>query len=104
MRLIKLGIVVERTALASPAQNGKLERMHRVMKAEVASPPEATMLAQQRALTRFRREYNDERPHEALDLTTPASRYQRSARAYPGKLSAMESVPTSRRGGSTQAA
>lgn len=90
VRLIKLGIVVERTALASPAQNGKLERMHRVMKAEVASPPEATMAAQQRALARFRREYNDERPHEALDLTTPASRYQPSARAYPGHVSSME--------------
>jgi putative transposase len=90
VRLIKLGIVVERTALASPSQNGKLERMHRVMKAEVASPPEATMTAQQRALERFRREYNDERPHEALGLVTPASCYQPSPRTYLGHVPEIE--------------
>jgi len=90
VRLIKLGIVVERTALASPSQNGKLERMHRVMKAEVASPPEATMTAQQRALERFRREYNDERPHEALGLVTPASCYEPSPRTYLGHVPEIE--------------
>lgn len=90
VRLIKLGITVERTDVASPAQNGRLERMHRVMKAETASPPQATMVAQQRALDRFRDEYNDERPHEALDMQPPAALYRPSRRAYPDQLPEIE--------------
>jgi len=90
VRLIRLGIVVERTDVASPAQNGRLERMHRVMKAEAASPPEETLKAQQRVLDRFRREYNEERPHEAIGLAVPASLYQPSPRAYPGQLPEIE--------------
>lgn len=90
VRLIRLGIIVERTAVSSPAQNGRLERMHRVMKAEVASPPQATMRAQQEALDRFRGEYNDDRPHEAIGQQVPASLYRPSPRTYPGFLPEVE--------------
>ena len=90
VRFLRLGIHVERTAPASPAQNGKLERMHRVLKQEAASPPADTMAAQQVVLDRFRREYNDERPHEAIGMQVPASVYRPSQRPYPGRVPEIE--------------
>jgi putative transposase len=42
------------------------------------------------AFNRFRPEYNDERPHEALDMKTPASLYQPSRRQFPAKLTPVE--------------
>lgn len=84
--LIKLGIVVERIQPGHPEQNGRLERLHRTLKAETASPPAATRRAQQRAFDRFRREYNQERPHEALGQSTPESCYSVSPRAYPARV------------------
>src|SRR6267143_4356259 len=75
---IKLGIVPERIAAGHPEQNGRHERMHRTLKQETASPPAANTRAQQRAFNHFRREYNEERPHEALGMRTPAEVYEPS--------------------------
>jgi putative transposase len=83
---MKLGIVPERIAAGHPEQNGRHERMHRTMKQETASPPEANPHAQQRAFHRFRREYNEERPHEALGMQTPSAVYTPSPRAYPARV------------------
>jgi transposase InsO family protein len=83
---MKLGIVPERIAAGHPEQNGRHERMHRTLKQETASPPAANRRAQQRAFDRFRREYNEERPHEALALETPSAVYTRSARSYPARV------------------
>ena len=83
---MKLGIVPERIAAGHPEQNGRHERMHRTMKQETASPPEANPHAQQRAFHRFRREYNQERPHEALGMQTPSAVYTPSPRAYPARV------------------
>jgi Integrase core domain len=83
---MKLGIVPERIAAGHPEQNGRHERMHRTLKQETASPPAATRRAQQRALDRFRREYNEERPQEALDLGTPSAVYTLSPREYPRRV------------------
>lgn len=83
---MKLGIVPERIAAGHPEQNGRHERMHRTLKQETASPPAANWRAQQRAFDRFRREYNEERPHEALDMQTPAAVYTPSQRAYPPRV------------------
>ena len=83
---MKLGIVPERIAAGHPEQNGRHERMHRTLKQETASPPAANRRAQQRAFDRFRREYNEERPHEALALETPSAVYTRSARPYPARV------------------
>jgi len=60
--------------------------MHSTLKAETARPPRASFRAQQRSFETFRREYNHERPHEALGYDTPASRYEPSRRPYPGQL------------------
>lgn len=80
---IRLGITHERIEPGRPDQNGRHERMHRTLKAETASPPAANMVAQQLAFDLFRREYNNERPHEALEQRTPASLYAPSPRLYP---------------------
>jgi putative transposase len=80
---LKLGIQPIRTEPASPEQNGAHERFHRTLKAETGKPPAGNCNAQQRRFNRFRAIYNDERPHEALDQATPASRYRRSPRRYP---------------------
>jgi putative transposase len=83
---IKLGITPERIPPGKPQQNGRHERMHRTLKAEVANPPAATLKEQQERFDRFRREFNQDRPHEALGLKTPASFYVRSSRSYPCPL------------------
>jgi transposase InsO family protein len=83
---MKLGIVPERIAAGHPEQNGRHERMHGTLKQETASPAAANRRAQQRAFDRFRCEYNEERPHEALGQQTPSSVYWPSARAYPERV------------------
>lgn len=83
---IKLGIRPERIAPGKPQQNGRHERMHKTLKAEATKPPARTMAAQQLAFDRFRRIYNDERPHESLAMKAPWTAYDRSSRRYPIKL------------------
>jgi len=79
---LRLGIRVEFTRRACPQDNGAHEQMHRVYKAEVASPPAATPRGQQWRTTRWVAYYNQQRPHEALALQVPASRYRASPRRY----------------------
>jgi transposase InsO family protein len=83
---MKLGIAPERIKPGHPEQNGRHERMHRTLKAETAKPPAADRRAQQKAFDRFRQQFNEERPHEALQLKTPASCYQSSPRIYPDRI------------------
>jgi transposase InsO family protein len=83
---IKLGIVPERIAAGHPEQNGRHERMHRTLKQEAAQPPAANRREQQRALDRFRQEYNQVRPHEALGMQTPAALYEPSRRKFPAQV------------------
>ena len=81
---LQLGIRVERIAPGKPQQNGRHERMHRTLKADV--PPQANIHRQQAAFDTWRREFNDERPHEALGLRPPAMVYAASLRRYPRRL------------------
>ncbi len=60
--------------------------MHRTLKQETACPPARSMAAQQRKFDEFRREFNEERPHEALGMKRPAELYRRSARSMPNKI------------------
>jgi putative transposase len=87
---IKLGIVPERIEPGKPQQNGRHERMHRTLKDDVANKPEVNRQAQQLAFDRFRHEYNDVRPHEALLQQTPSSRYTTSRRVMPAALTSPE--------------
>jgi len=87
---IRLGIYPELIEPGHPEQNGRHERMHRTLKRHTAWPPAATHRAQQRRFNAFRIEYNEERPHEALDQRTPASCYRRSERELPARLPEIE--------------
>ena len=60
--------------------------MHRTLKRETARPPEADHGAQQARFDGWRREFNRERPHEALGQRTPASLYAPSARPFPAQV------------------
>jgi transposase InsO family protein len=82
---IQLGILPERIEPGQPQQNGRHERFHRTLKEQTASPPAADLAAQQRAFDRFRADYNDRRPHEALEQTPPAKHYEPSSRRMPDR-------------------
>jgi transposase InsO family protein len=83
---IRLGIIPERIEKGRPEQNGRHERMHRTLKRSVVVPPAASARSQQARFAAFCREYNGERPHEALQQQTPASVYRPSTRPFPERL------------------
>ena len=83
---MKLGIVPERIQPAHPEQNGRHERMHLTLQQETMSPMAANRRAQQRRFDEFRSEYNEQRPHQALDMRTPASCYTSSPRSFPARV------------------
>lgn len=83
---LQLGIRPERILPGHPEQNGAHEQFHAVLKADTTRPPARTAAAQQRRFGRFRREYNEDRPHQALDHATPATHYRPSPRRLPARL------------------
>lgn len=83
---LKLGIVHQRITLGHPEQNGRHERMHRTLKAETARPPAVDHPQQQERFDTFQKEYNEERPHAALEGKPPASLYRASARTLPVRI------------------
>jgi transposase InsO family protein len=87
---IRLGILPERIAPGHPEQNGSHEQFHRVLKAETTRPPAPHCAAQQQRFRRFVREYNEERPHDALGNEPPATRYEASRRPFPRALPPLE--------------
>jgi putative transposase len=87
---IRLGIQHQRIQPSSPQQNGQHERMHRTMKAEATKPPRSSITTQQREFNRFKKEFNNIRPHEALGGKTPSSLYKLSPRKYSGKIEPYE--------------
>ena len=87
---VRLGILPERIRPGHPEENGVHERMHLTLKQETAAPPKASVPAQQEAFDRFQREFNDERPHESLDMHTPSELYRPSERMFPSKLPEIE--------------
>lgn len=82
----RLGIRAERIEPGKPQQNGRHERMHLTLKQQTANPPASTFRKQQERFDAFQEVYNEVRPHEALDMQTPASIYVRSARDYPDEV------------------
>lgn len=87
---VRLGILPELIEPGKPQQNGRHERMHRTLKAETTRPAAGSLAAQQRKFNTFREEFNNERPHEALDMQTPACLYRSSTREMPAKLPPFE--------------
>jgi transposase InsO family protein len=83
---IELGILPVFSDPAHPEQNGRHERMHRDLKAACAKPSAYDLKAQQRRLNSFVKEYNHIRPHEALNMKTPAFVHDFSTRPFPEKI------------------
>jgi len=81
---LRLGISIERIKPGHPQQNGRHERMHRTLKQETTRPPGMNALQQQARFDDFCREFNEERPHEAIAMKYPAELYQPSPRLYQG--------------------
>lgn len=84
--LVRLGVMPIVIEPGRPDQNGRHERFHETLKAETASPPSGSIPAQQVAFNRFQNVYNEERPHEALGMKTPAEVYELSTRQMPSTL------------------
>lgn len=84
---LQLGIDVRHGRPAHPQTQGKVERLHRTLAADLLQPVRFPDLATcQQAIDGWRDEYNLERPHEAWALAVPASRYQPSLRPFPRVL------------------
>lgn len=89
--LMRLGIRVSYSRIGHPQTNGKDERFHRTLKTELLSfQTFYDLVHAQREFDRWRNIYNHERPHEALGMQTPISRYYPGKRAYPDQLPDLE--------------
>ncbi len=92
--LVRLGIRVSFSAPAHPQTNGKDERFHRSLKAEVLNGRAWTGPAQlQPAFDTWREIYNHVRPHESLGMAVPEERYRPSSRPFPDVLPPIEYGP-----------
>jgi len=92
--LMRLGIRVTHGRPYHPQTQGKDERFHRTLKAEVLDANSFRDLdACQRAFDDWRHVYNHERPHEAVGLEPPVARYRLSPRVFPETLPAIEYGP-----------
>src|ERR1700684_1740120 len=81
---LRLGIGIERIKPGHPQQNGRHERMHLTLKKEATKPACANFLQQQARFDQFIRVFNQQRPHQALNMKYPAELYQPSPRSYTG--------------------
>lgn len=88
--LLKVGVLPEYIDPGKPQQNGRHERFHLTLKQDTALPPSASLRAQQRRFDAFRREYNQERPHESLGMLPPALMHRPSYRAFPSRVTSPE--------------
>lgn len=92
--LIQLGIELTHSRPRHPQTNGKDERFHRTLQAEVISRHQLRDLEHaQRQFDAWRPQYNHRRPHEALQMATPSQRYRSSQRSFPGSLPPIEYQP-----------
>ena len=81
---LRLGIQIERIKPGHPEQNGRHERMHLTLKKEATKPAAENFLVQQGRFDNFIEYYNQDRPHQALGMQTPAELYKKSPRPYKG--------------------
>jgi transposase InsO family protein len=94
--LLRLGIRVSHGRPAHPQSQGKQERFHRSLVAELLQPvgrPYPDLACAQHAFDRWRDLYNLRRPHEACALQPPGTRYQPSPRGFPDPLPPLEYGP-----------
>jgi transposase InsO family protein len=82
---MSLGILLDRITPGHPEQNGGHERMHLDMKKELQGQIDGTLNEHQNVFNEWKRVFNEERPHEALDMKVPADIYVKSEKKYPGE-------------------
>jgi transposase InsO family protein len=87
--LMKQGVRCCFSAIRHPQTQGKVERFHGALE-RARSRPDAGQWLEQSWLDRFRHEYNQLRPHQALGMQTPATRWQPSTRTYDPNPSAWD--------------
>ena len=90
---LRLGIDIERIKPGHPQQNGRHERMHLTLKQEATKPASRNFLQQQARFDQFISTFNQERPHEALNMRYPAELYTPSPRPYKRLTRARVSLP-----------
>lgn len=91
LELMKQGIRVTHSTPGHPQTQGKLERFHRSLKAELLQGNRFVSEKDiQRKFDTWRDVYNQQRPHEALSQNVPASRYMPSAKQYEPSPKAAE--------------
>ena len=92
--LVQLGIHVSFSRPFHPQTNGKDEHFHRTLDVEVLRRHAFHSMEElRRAFDHWREIYNHVRPHEALDMQTPADRYTVSPRPFPEQLPTIEYCP-----------
>ena len=79
---VGLGIDLDRIDPGHPEQNGGHERMHLDMRNELQGQVTGGIREHQAAFDIWVRTFNQVRPHEALDMKTPAEIYESSPRKY----------------------
>ena len=82
VRLMELDIQPVFIEPGHPEQNGRHESMHNALKDHVAWHRARSLRQQQRFFDDFRTIYNEERPHEGIDMDRPAQRYASSRRPF----------------------
>ncbi len=89
--LLRLGVAISHGRPYHPQTQGKAERFHRSLAAELLDrQPFADLADCQRRFDAWRHVYNTERPHQAIDLDTPIARYRPSPRPFPEDLPPIE--------------
>ena len=92
------GIAVSHSRPYRPQTVGKDERFHGTLQRDFGrQPPRPDLAVWQASFDALRQEYNQVRPHEALALAVPASRYQVSPRPYPAELPPLPYGPDDQR-------
>ena len=86
---LRLGIRLERIRPGCPAENGRHERMHLTLQQETVRPPAKNISHQQKRFNRFQKIFNEQRPHEGINMNPPSQFYQPSKRIYPSRIPAL---------------
>ena len=79
-----LGVRQKNGSPGHPQTQGKIERFHQTLQRWLAArPPAPNLTALQQQLDQFREHYNEQRPHRALNRTTPGHAYRSTPKALP---------------------